>query len=99
MQAALPQSSDLEIAWIPKLTLLNNMPLPAQTAVLVLRFKSRKSPHPAVVIDQPDQMAHRKRPIRVVMIETTMEPGRRRKRTGKMLMPLWIGAISRTDMK
>jgi hypothetical protein len=96
MQAALPQSSDLEIAWIPKLTLLNNMPLPtpnttktpAQTAVLVLRFKSRKSPHPAVVIDQPDQMAHRKRPIRVVMMETTMEPGRRRKRTGKMLMPL-----------
>ena len=93
--------------WIPKLILLNNIPLPtpnttktpAHTAVLVCRSKSVKSPHPAVVITQPDQIAQRKRPMRVVMIETTMEPGRRRNRTGKMLMPLWIGAVSRTDMK
>jgi hypothetical protein len=107
IQAALPQSSDLEIVWIPKLTLLNNIPLPTpnttktpvQTAVLVWRSKSVKRPHPAVAMIQPHQIAHRKRPMRVVMIETTIEPGRRRKRTGKMLMPLWIGTVSRTDMK
>jgi hypothetical protein len=65
MQAALPQSSDLEIAWIPKLMLLNNMPLPTpktmktpvQIAVLVCRSKSVKRPHPAVVITQPLQIA------------------------------------------
>jgi hypothetical protein len=107
IHAALPQFSDFEIAWIPKFTLLSNIPLPtpnttktpAQTSVLVCRSKSAKRPQPVVVINQPLQRAHRKRPMRVLMIETTMEPGRRRKRTGKMLTPLWIAVVSRTDMK
>jgi hypothetical protein len=105
--AALAQSSVFEIACIPTFTLVNTIPLPtpnnanipAQIAVFVSRPKSIRRLQPMVARTQPIQMAQRKRPRRVLRMETRTEPGRRRQTTGKILTPLCTGVLACMDWK
>lgn len=94
--AALPQSSVLEMAWTPMLTLVKTIPfptpktanIPAQIGVFVSWPKRIIRPEPMVVRAHPLQMAQRKWPRELLKMETSTEPGRRRQTTGNMLRPL-----------
>lgn len=83
---------------MPTLTLVKTMPFPtpkratttARTAILVWMSKRMNKPHATVVTTQPLQIAHRKRPVRVVRIETTMDPGTKKHAAGKTSTPAFV---------
>lgn len=95
------------MAWMPTLMLVSSMPMPipktasttAQTGVGVTSSKSTKRPQATDDMAHPIQSAHRKRPVRVVKMEMTMLPGRRRHVTGKMSSPACVGDTKWTAVK